>query len=114
MGDVLTEADAYADLPTPDWFTEKQDRRQAFIAGAAWQRRQFPEWQPIETAPLDGTEVLLGLVMATSWVVRNGWYDDPEDGTPAGWWGANSCTSESLLHGPYEPTCWMPLPKEHP
>jgi hypothetical protein len=67
------------------------------------------EWQPIETAPMDGTRVL----------VRNGseggYYTEPFDIGVAEWsccfgkkqWGSVACCDVSY----YKPTHWMPLPK---
>lgn len=64
------------------------------------------DWQPIETAPKDGTEVLLwgrcerdGQFFAYDCNV--GWYDDGSIGDK-GW------TARDL---PIEPSHWMPLPK---
>lgn len=59
------------------------------------------EWQPIETAPKDGTRVLL---------FRRGWAES----VSVGWWGglwetwnvAGGITSE-FVH----PTHWMPIPE---
>lgn len=64
-------------------------------------------WQPIETAPKDGTSILVaapgGVVTEASWSSRdNGWFDayglreDPWEG--------------NKLH----PTHWMPLPEPPP
>lgn len=53
-------------------------------------------WQPIETAPKNGTEVLVyddGAIMVSSWL---------DDGQRAGWW------DNGLMDPP--PTHWMPLP----
>jgi hypothetical protein len=72
------------------------------------------EWQPIETAPKDGTRILLG----------GGWYDD-EAGGPvrvsmvARWAQLNRGTHGWLIaerEGGYnnvtydDPTHWMPVP----
>jgi hypothetical protein len=72
------------------------------------------EWQPIETAPKDGTRILLG---------GGAWGDDWRDSAPAvmvGWWEVprrydafwNTCAAEAgYSMFPYEsPTHWMPLP----
>ncbi len=72
------------------------------------------QWQPIETAPKDGTPILLGGGM---------WGDDWRDPTErvmVGWWERtkrigefwNCCAAESgHCNFPYEmPTHWMPLP----
>ena len=70
------------------------------------------EWQPIETAPKDGSTILVcgprllhahGFGMATVH-----WQMDHEDGIP--WWKI-----EDGKFGPYDlrgpsPTHWMPLP----
>ena len=63
------------------------------------------EWQPIETAPKDGTSCLVvagdGNVGEASWC------------GPDGWWWINThlehwADSIDFRHG--EPTHWMPLP----
>lgn len=66
------------------------------------------EWQPIETAPKDGTAVLLysprmpGLDIGRWYDERGPSSDDP--GHPDGWFG--------FIFTPWgtEPTHWMPLP----
>lgn len=59
------------------------------------------EWQPIETAPQDGTEVLLhcaeGDINVAYW-----------DGT---WWADTIEGGDVTRRGSGEPTHWMPLPE---
>lgn len=63
-----------------------------------------PRWQPIETAPKDGTEILVfvgGTIIIGSWsngsVLRDeGWYD-AEAGV-------------KFVNGLLDPTHWQPLP----
>ncbi len=57
------------------------------------------EWQPIETAPIDGTSVLL---CYKGGKVSCGEYSDANDFFPAFWftYGEGQCN----------PTHWMPLP----
>ena len=64
------------------------------------------DWQPIETAPKDGTEVL-------------GWSPDPRDGIAIvkyetgltmGKWSVVH-DAESWAWNNYDPTHWMPLPE---
>jgi hypothetical protein len=74
-------------------------------------------WQPIETAPRDGTHILLGVDIATVWIVRNGRYDKCEHSTPydpndEGWWCYRHSVTQEKLEGIYEPTHWMPMPDE--
>ena len=57
------------------------------------------EWQPIETAPKDGGEVLL---WQEGWGVIRGWYS----GDDKTWYGPGAHDSE-----PCRPTHWMPLPR---
>lgn len=54
------------------------------------------EWQPIETAPKDGTEILVfddGAYIVTPWI---------EGDDQSGWW------DNGFMDPP--PTHWMPLP----
>ena len=78
------------------------------------------EWQPIETAPTDGTEIIglysknydwqLGPTVYGPWTVafrRNKWM--------ASWDGLSVIESESYARTEYkeaeiEPTHWMPMP----
>lgn len=68
------------------------------------------EWQPIETAPKDGTEVILWLGHPFSRIKHARWFDGwemwihAEDPTPNendDMWGTGSLV----------PTHWMPLPE---
>lgn len=54
-------------------------------------------WQPIETAPKDGKDVL---VFTHNGLVRLAFYDKALGGVWSSWPGRNQCT----------PTHWMPLP----
>ena len=61
--------------------------------GRTW---AMSEWQPIETAPRDGTEILLwedGYILG-SWVEEYGYFADPD----------------GHLWKNRQPTHWMPLP----
>ena len=68
------------------------------------------DWKPIESAPRDGTSILVyvpaptvgGRVMQASWSAD--WYGDK---TNQGWMPAN-CDEEYGCH--YVATHWMPLP----
>ena len=79
------------------------------------------QWQPIETAPKDGSAVLVYADQATVPLVRFAWWDDGENweargfscrDEAAGWWfSTSSCGSERLW---WEPTHWMLLPEPPP
>ena len=71
------------------------------------------DWQSIETAPKDGTEVLIACPEASNIFIGafRTWYSDTLRGDVTGWWsnGAkNSYQPEQLL---LKPTYWMPLPE---
>ena len=55
------------------------------------------EWQPIETAPMDGTDILLGFARHDRPPVVAGWFDC---------WAEYDC--QNIVKG--TPTHWMPLP----
>jgi hypothetical protein len=59
------------------------------------------DWQPIETAPKDGTKVLFWSSGTGDWPICGRWVDP--DGADFSWWGMD----KSALGNP---THWMPLP----
>jgi hypothetical protein len=77
-------------------------------------------WRPIETAPRDGVEIIVGCWQAGVWLVRSAWYRDaaklrqngnsdvPDEDT--GWWSYRNSTTQEQLDGIYTPTHWVPLP----
>lgn len=64
-------------------------------------------WQPIETAPKDGTWVIIG---GRGWRNRGFYVDDPEKHCceETGWYTLHD---EVLYRYALEPTHWMPLPE---
>jgi hypothetical protein len=73
-------------------------------------------WQPIASAPRDGTDVLVAFEIASVWIVRLARYargDDwvpSEPGTDDGWWSYCNSVSQEQLDGIYTPTLWMHCP----
>lgn len=75
-------------------------------------------WQPIETAPRDGTEIILGWDIASVWIIRSGWWEDgfdPIEGgydeEDEGWWSYRHSVTQEKLDGYDNPTHWMPMPE---
>ena len=62
---------------------------------AAWQARPEPQWQPMETAPRDGTEILL----SDGHYKRTGWWAKRINR-----WSLDSAVPMAI------PTQWLPLP----
>lgn len=82
------------------------------------------QWLPIDTAPKDGTDILVCYEMATVPIVHIAHYDSDEhdmweyQGSKSkedavGWWSfvQNSVSQHKLCKEDYNaPTHWMPLP----
>lgn len=72
------------------------------------------EWQPISTAPKDGTNIIGMYVHIDTQVVHNIFWiqgDNPLE-NEEGWWSyVHSEVSRTLLDGWMTPTHWMPLPE---
>ena len=80
------------------------------------------EWQPIATAPLDGTDVIVGFDCATVWIVHLAFYRDEEqirnlEGIgdwsmeDVGWWSyTHTSVTQERLEGYRTPTHWLPHP----
>jgi hypothetical protein len=68
--------------------------------------KEAQRWQPIETAPKDGTSVLLvnhkGNIAAGLWM---------DSFTGAGWYLRGGSDPDEFFNGHFGPTHWMPLPK---
>lgn len=74
-------------------------------------------WQPIETAPKDGTDILVAFDCATVWIAHIAWYRDGgiENGVKGpddiGWWSyTRGSVTQEKLNDYRTPTHWMPLP----
>ena len=75
------------------------------------------DWQDIETAPRDGTKVLVYLAMATVGLVHIAYWENGEQGESknngerldAGWWShTENSVGRSLLDGYRTPLFWAP------
>ena len=69
------------------------------------------EWQPIETAPKDGTDIIVMYIDIDTQFVRIAfWLDSEWDPSVDGWWTYDCGEDESMALS-YAPTHWMHLPE---
>ena len=77
------------------------------------------DWQLIGAEQRDGTEIIVGVDIATVWIVRsaswsNGdmWqqqdFENVEEAR--GWWSYSNSVNQDKLEGIFEPTHWIPCP----
>lgn len=109
------------------WADNMRDAQKAWDAARRERlARQVPEWMDIETAPKDGTSILLamlddgagaGIVAQGHW--QKGWGDAPDEmGCDDGFVDcvyqefspSRSFGAEEYRHAGVQPTHWMPLP----
>jgi len=97
LGEEIAESDEL--VKQRDDFTQQLAEQRAEI------ERLKCQWQPIETAPRDGTYILLG------WFLEGGGGGHPE----VAFWHSTKqlwCSSRLLnAEGYYSPTHWQPLPE---
>lgn len=77
-------------------------------------------WLPIETAPRDGTEVIVGWWWASVWITRGAWYRDAAQlraegnmdftDEDTGWWSYRHSVTQEQLGDFGQPTHWLPMP----
>ena len=72
-------------------------------------------WQPIETAPKDGTDILVLINSATVWVVHIAWWrtlDEDLNSNPdhVGWWSyTEHSVTQKMLDEYSRPLYWQPF-----
>lgn len=78
------------------------------------------QWQPIETAPKDGTlNLVTGLHGAARWYYLARWqrrYSEMARGETEAWWSSGGVVEGHSIYGPsggmrLTPDGWMPLPE---
>lgn len=65
-------------------------------------------WQPISTAPKDGSEIIVGSVEGG--VFAGFWSDVPNYWGHFGWFAESDRAACDATRKPFQPTHWMPLP----
>lgn len=89
-------------------------------SGTVERVKEPAKWLPIETAPKDGTDIIVGFDFATVWVVHLAWWRSVEDWMKevgnwseddVGWWSyTRGSVTQEKLDGYRAPTHWMPCP----
>jgi hypothetical protein len=102
-GMTLAElADAAHDEAERLWNKREFQETSCVLALAAAALRHLSEWQPIETAPMDGTEVILWWPHWSDTPVTGSWMEKSDQ------WFSEVCLGYSDDDPP--PTHWRPLP----
>jgi hypothetical protein len=67
-------------------------------------------WQPIETAPKDGTRIL-GFNRCDDGIAIYRWDVQPYHKKPRPYWQMECCINQRWFSEGRQPTHWMPLPE---
>jgi hypothetical protein len=74
------------------------------------------EWKSIDSAPMDGTDVIVGVYIATVWITRSARYENCssfcEIPSEIGWYSYANSVGQDLLEGIFKPTHWIPQPSD--
>lgn len=105
----MSESTKLPPLPKPSELADFSERQMQAYARAAV-ALNAPKWQPIETAPKDGTVILLGRHMENFGFIKGyGYFAGEPDTFVSGWISTGFDPVMSNL-GLAAPTHWMPLP----
>lgn len=81
------------------------------------------KWESIETAPKDGTDIIVLIDCASVPLARIARWNDPvsvglevwesigHDDDDVGWWSYRNSVCEEILNGVNKPIAWIPLPE---
>ena len=96
-------------ISEPDDFQEWAAANESTILNALKIADEM-QWQPIETAPEDGTAVRVwdGRYQYDAWFGRCPRFKGDEERQ---WFVDSDIFAEDYYHAPVKPTHWMPLPK---
>jgi len=75
------------------------------------------EWQPIDTAPKDGTDIIVMYMHINTQIVHAAFWSNYEEGLDdpdiEGWWTyVWTEVGRTKMDGRYSPTHWIPLPPD--
>jgi len=112
---LTKELDAYCEKWHKELALGDELRQQlsAAVTHGAELMRGREGWQPIETAPKDGTDILVMYMHIDTQIVHNAFWNEYEDcdDSETGWWSyEHSEVSRIKLDDWMTPTHWMPLP----
>ncbi len=68
-------------------------------------------WMPIETAPKDGTSIIVMYEICDKVFVHVAYWVDKDDKFQEGWTTYGNTYSWGYLEGLQEPNYWLPLPE---
>ncbi len=102
--EAVAEAIKAADPCCDDNWDYRDEARAAITAD------QAAAWQPIETAPKDGSEIILGCAGKNGWSGAGFYHDGSQCKRSDGGWFGEDDRNNLLIAKDIDVTHWMPLP----